>query len=189
MKKILATAFLCMLLPGAALAAVPVPQPKILVLDNNAILQFSKVGQDISRQIQAMSAQARNDLNNRGKALQAEQAALQQQIAILAPDAKAQKIKAFEAKQASLQADAAKREQMLQGGVNQARLAMQNALGPILQQILKERGANMLLDKQAVLFATDGSFDITVDAINRLNQKMTSFKVQMVAPAAAPAKK
>lgn len=188
MKKILTLAFLSMLLPGAAMAAAPVPQPKILVIDNNAILQFSKVGQDISRQIQALTAQARNDLNNRGKALQNEQAALQQQVAILSADVKAQKIKAFEAKQAALQADAAKREQMIQGGVNQARMAMQNAMGPILQQILKERGANMLLDKQAVVFATDSSFDITGDAINRLNQKMTSFKVQPMA-APAPAKK
>lgn len=184
MKKILATALFSMFLPGAALAAAPVPQPRILVIDNNAILQFSKVGQDISRQIQAMSAQARKDLASRGNALQAEQATLQQQVAILSADVKAQKIKAFEAKQAALQADAAKREQMLQGGVNQARVAMQNALGPILQQILKERGANMLLDKQAVLFATDGSFDITADAINRLNQKMTAFKVQLAAPPA-----
>ena len=43
-------------LAALALSATPVladpPQPKIVVLDRAAILQFSKVGQDIARQMQ-----------------------------------------------------------------------------------------------------------------------------------------
>ena len=61
---------------------------------------------------------------------------------------------------------------------------MEAKLGPILQQLVKERGANMVLDKQAVVFATAGGFDITGDAINQLNQKMPSLKVNFNVTAA-----
>lgn len=187
MKKILTTAIFAASIATAAQAAVP--QPKILVIDRNAILQFSKVGQDISRQIQSQGTQARNELAGRAKALQNEGQSLQQQVAILSAEQKAAKVRAFEAKQASFQADAQKREQMIQGGFVQARMTVEKTLGPILQQIIKERGANMLLDKQAVVYATDNSYDITPDAINRLNQKLSSLKVVPVAPPQGQPKK
>jgi len=59
-------------------------------------------------------------------------------------------------------------------------------LGPILQQLVKERGANLVLDKQAVVFANASGFDITGEAINRLNQKLPSIKVDMNAKPPAP---
>jgi hypothetical protein len=62
-------------------------------------------------------------------------------------------------------------------------------LGPILQQLVKERGANLVLDKQAVVFANDSKFDITKDAIDRLNQKLPTFKVNLNAAAPAAPKK
>ena len=184
MKKILAAALLVLGFTAAAQAAVP--QPKILVIDRNAILQFSKVGQDISRQMQALSTQARNDLDGRARALQNEGQTLQQQVAILSADQKAAKVRAFEAKQKALQADAQKREQQVQAAFLQARTAVEKALGPIIQQVVQQRGANMLLDKSAVVFATDGSYDVTPDAINRLNQSLSSYKVSL---SGAPAKK
>jgi len=39
-----------------------------------------------------------------------------------------------------------------------------------------------VLDKQAVVFATSSGFDITGEAINRLNQKLPSFKINLNAP-------
>ena len=66
------------------------PQAKIVVIDRAAIMQFSKVGQDIAKQMQAYANQAKNDLSAQGKALQAEGRTLQQQVAILAPDVKAE---------------------------------------------------------------------------------------------------
>lgn len=191
MKKMLPTTlvFLAMLSPAFAQAPQQggMPQPKILVLDQNALLQASKVGQDISRQVQAYGNQAKADLQGQAKSLQAQGAALQQQVAILAPDVKAQKIKDFENKQAALQGLAQKKEQQIQGGLIQARQAIAQVVGPILKQLMQERGANMILDKNAVLSATDNRFDITSVAIDRLNQKMSSYKVQLVAPPAGTA--
>ena len=66
---------------------------------------------------------------------------------------------------------------------------MEQTLGPILQQLVKERGANLVLDKQAVVFANNNAFDITGEAINRLNQKLPSYKVNLNAPPPAAPKK
>ena len=201
MKKIFLTfAFLaaCAL---PALAANPPPpqvQIKILLIDRQAILRLSKAGQDVARQIQNYTNQARNDIAGQQKALQAEAQKIQQDVAILAADAKAKKIAEFDAKQNAVQAGAQKKEQMIQGGFLKAQQTIAQALEPILQTLMQQRGANIILDKQAVVYASPqavSAFDITLPAIEQLNQKLPTVKVDMVAPpadavpAAAPAKK
>src|SRR5436190_18264990 len=61
---------------AAASFATPVladpPQAKIVVIDRAAILRFSKVGQDIAKQMLTYANQAKADLSAQGKALQAE---------------------------------------------------------------------------------------------------------------------
>lgn len=184
MKKALALVFT--LVPTLALAASAPPQPRIVVIDRAAILQFSKVGQDIAKQVQAYANQAKKDLSAQGNALQKEGQQLQQQVAILAPDLKKQKIAAFEARQSSLQSAAQKKDEQIRGGFMAARVAVEKVLGPILQEIVKERGANMVLDKQAVVYANNPAFDITGEAIEKLNAKMASYKVTLQAPPAPP---
>ena len=177
-------------LAAFALSATPVladpPQAKIVVLDRAAILQFSKVGQDIARQMQTYANQAKADLQAQGRALQNEGRQLQQQVAILAPDVKQKRLEAFQAKERSLQGAAQRKDEQLKAGFAQARATMETTLGPILQQLVKERGANLVLDKQAVVFANTSGFDITGEAINRLNQKLPSIKVDMNAKPPAP---
>ncbi len=165
------------------------PQAKIVVIDRAAIMQFSKVGQDIAKQMQTYASQAKNDLSAQGKALQAEGRNLQQQVAILAPDVKQKRLDAFRAKEEALQGAAQRKDEQLKVAFAQARAAMEQQLGPILQQLVKERGANLVLDKQAVVFANANGFDITGDAINRLNQKLPSFKINLNAPPPAAPKK
>jgi outer membrane protein len=203
MKKTLIA--LALLGAGAApaFAANPPPQPqqppplKMLLIDRQAIIRFSKVGQDVARQVEQISNQAKNEIAGQQKALQAEAQKLQQDVAILAPDAKAKKIADFDAKQAGMQAAAQKKEQMIQGGFMKAQQAIAQKLEPILQNIMAQRGANMILDKQAVVFASPqavAAYDVTMPAIEQLNQQLPSLKVDLVAPptaapAPAPAKK
>ena len=87
-------------LAGVVVSAPPLrpcrpPQPKIVVLDRAAIMQFSKVGQDIAKQMQALPTRPRP--RSEQKAIEAEGHALQQQVAILAPDS-AEEEAAFHAK-------------------------------------------------------------------------------------------
>ena len=186
MTKIIAFALAGLASLATPVFAAPGPPTKLVVIDKVAIMQGSKVGQDVARQVQAIATQAKNDLTAQGQALQAEGRALQQQVAILAPDVKQKRLEAFQAKERSLQGIAQRKDEQLKTGFAQARATMEQALGPILQQLVKERGANLVLDKQAVVFANASGFDITGEAINRLNQKLPAIKVDMNAKPPAP---
>lgn len=174
-------------LAGLAILATPVfaapaPAPKIVVIDKSAIMQASKVGQDVARQVQTLANQAKSDLTAQGRALQTEGRTLQQQVAILSPDLKAKRVAAFEAKQRALQGAAQKKDEQLKAAFYQARQAMEQALGPIVQDVVKQRGANIVVDKQAVVFATANGFDITQEVIAQLDAKMPTYKVNLNAP-------
>lgn len=166
--------------PQLASAAAPAPtgtpNPKILVIDRAAILRGSVVGQNIMKQVQSLTAAAEKMLKGQDAALRQEGAALQQQLAILSPSVKAAKIKAFQAKQAALQQNVQTQQGLIQGGVLKARQQVEQALGPILQAIMTERGANLLLDRNAVVLGTV-DVDVTGVAIARLNQKLPAVKV------------
>lgn len=163
------------------------PAPKILVIDRAAILRGSVVGQNIMKQVQQLTIAAEGGLKARDAALRQEGAALQQQLAILSPAVKAAKIKAFEAKQAGLQGEVQRQQGLIQGGVLVARQQVERALGPILQKIMAERGANLLLDRNAVVLGTV-DVDVTGVAIQRLNQTLPNVKVVLtpLPPGAAP---
>jgi outer membrane protein len=188
-------ALVLMAISAPGFAAAPPPQPqaqaplKILLIDRQAILRFSKVGQDVARQIQNYGNQAKAEISGQQRSLQAEAQKVQQEVAILAADAKAKKVAEFEAKQSAMQANAQKKEQMIQGGFLKAQNTIAQALEPILQKIMQQRGANIILDKNAVVYASPqavAAFDITQASIEQLNQKLPTLKVELTAPPAPP---
>jgi outer membrane protein len=165
---------------GSALAGPPpgTAAPKILVINREALLRGSSAGQSIMQQVQAFTAQAQNDLRGQAQALRAQGQAFQQQAAILSGDVKAKKMKALEGEQQALQAKAQQKQNMIEGGLYAARQQLEKAAIPVLQGIIQERGANMLLDRGAVLYSPP-EMDVTALAIQRLNQKLPTVKVTL----------
>jgi Skp family chaperone for outer membrane proteins len=189
-KKSLAFAFSLSVLPLATAQAAPPPPPapKIVVFDERALMQFSKAGQDIQRQVRAYADQVQKEKAATQKSLQAEEQQLQQQVAILAPDVRAKKVQAFQQKADSAQAALQRKAQQIDAAVQQAQGQMSKVLGPILQQAMKERGANLVVLKQAVLVASTTNFDITGEVINLLNAKLPAVKVSLSNPSASSKK-
>jgi Skp family chaperone for outer membrane proteins len=166
------------MMPGAGLSA-----PKILVLDRRALLQASKVGQDMARQVQALSKTAEAQLRGESESLAKEKQSLEQQIAILSPEVKQEKIRAFQAKVAAFQQRGQDKQNQIRYGVMLAQQQVEKAVGPIVQQLMQERGAALLIDRQSIVVGAPG-LDLTPVAIQRLDQKLSSVKVQMVTPPA-----
>jgi outer membrane protein len=189
MKKLLTLALLT-IVSAPAFAAGPPPQPKVVVLDRVGLLQFSKVGRSVAQQLQAMNNQTKASFEAQQKSLVTEGQALRQQVAIMAADQRQKKEDAFNAKVRGMEEGAQRKAAQIQqaGQVAQANIAQ--ALSPIISDIVKEHGANMVLDKQAVVYSNTNAFDITPEAINRLDAKMANYKVVLGAPmpktAAAP---
>jgi outer membrane protein len=163
---------------GAHPAATGTPDPKILVIDRNAILRASKAGQSIVAQLQAFSTSAESEFKAQGEGLRKEGESLRQQIAILAPDVKARKIRDFQAKEAAFQQKVQSRQGEIQGGLYKARQQVEQTLGPVLQGIMSERHANLLLDRSTIVLGTI-DVDITALAVQRLDQKLPTVKVQL----------
>jgi outer membrane protein len=187
MKKPILVLALLAATAAPVLAANPPPQmqPRILLIDRQAILRGSKVGQDVAKQVQGYADQAKADIAGQQKALQSEAQQLQQQVSILAADARQKKVQAFEAKQQGMQAAAQRREASIQGGFMKAQATIAQTLEPILQTIMQQRGANMILDKNALVYASPDAvkaFDITQPAIDQLNQKLPNLKVNLAPP-------
>ena len=155
------------------------PAPKVLVIDRTAILRGSKVGEDIGKQVKAFTQTAETEFKGESDHLKAEGRKLQQQLAILSPAVKKQRIAAFEREQKAFQAKVQTRQNEIQRGVLMARQKVEQALGPILQGIMAERGANLLIDRGVVLLSTV-DIDVTPLAIDRLNKKLPAVKVSLV---------
>jgi outer membrane protein len=164
--------------PAAHPAPTSTPDPKILVIDRNAILRASKAGQSIVAQLQGFSKSAEGEFKAQGDALRKEGEALKAQIAILAPDVKAKKIKDFQAKEAAFQKKVQERQGEIQGGLYKARQQVEQALGPVLKGIMAQRHANLLLDRSMVVLGTI-DVDITAQAVQELDKKLPTVKVQL----------
>lgn len=166
------------------------PEPRIIVIDRNFILQRSSAGQDMVNQVQNLSKQAETEFKNQETQLSTEATQLQQQLAILAPDAREQKEKEFTNKQQAFQTKVAQRQAEIQAGFNKAAHQLEVALEPILKTIMVERGANMVVDRSAIILSTV-DVDVTPVAVQRLDKALPHVKVELTAPppgavAAAP---
>lgn len=174
--------------PARAAAQSGPPEPRIIVIDRNFILQRSSAGQDMVNQVQNLSKQAETEFKNQETQLSTEATQLQQQLAILAPDAREQKEKEFTTKQQAFQTKVAQRQAEIQAGFNKAAHQLEVALEPILKTIMVERGANMVVDRSAIILSTV-DVDVTPVAVQRLDKALPHVKVELTAPppGAAPA--
>jgi len=161
--------------PAASGAA---PVARILIIDLRRAIAASKVGQSIQQQVNGLKQQAQTQLNGEAEGLKRQRAEIEQQGAILAANVKAQKVKDFQLRAAAFEKKVQERGGLIQGGMLKANQQVEEALGPILQGIMQERQATVLLDRGAVLLAPN-AIDVTGVVVQRLDMKMPSVKVDL----------
>jgi outer membrane protein len=170
--------------PAPAAAAKPAPTAVILFLDRGTVLRKSAVGTDMYKQVEALAKKMEADFAPENKKIQADIQALQAQADVLTPQARQAKVKDLEARRQALQKKVQDRQTAIQGGLANARTTIERALAPILEKLLTERKANLLLDRGlVVLGATE--LDITNTVIDRLNKSLPKVVVTPAAPKAA----
>ena len=162
------------------------PPATILFLDRATVLRQSAVGKDMATQVEAMVKKMNTDFDPENKKLQADVQALQSQAAVLAPDVRQAKIKDLESRRQAFQKKVQDRQASIQAGLAQGRTKVEQALGPILEKLMVERGANLLLDRGLVVLGQN-ELDVTSSVITRLNTALPKVAIALVAPPAAPA--
>ena len=135
----------------------------------------------------ALRAQLVN-YQNRQKALagpiQTEQQSLQTAVAALngkEPDAALQaRIKTFQSREQSAATELQNSQQQIQRNQQYIQKQISDKLGPVYQQVMQRRGANIMLEAGSTLAATN-SVDVTNDVLAGLNASLTT--ISTTAPA------
>lgn len=174
--------------------AQAIPAAKIAIVDTNLIVSTSAVAVDINRQVAQIQADMQTELQTKGNALRAEEESLKGQSAIMPQEAYNQKAQEFQQKAVDYQREVQIKRQQLEIAIANANAEIQRALKPILQKVLQDTGATLLIEKSFVLEQAPG-LDVTTRVIEQLDLSLPSTTVVLpevpeaatAAPAAAPA--
>ena len=164
---------------AAVSAAAAQDGPVILIINQAQVIAQSKAGQSMKPQLEKLQEEANTDLNKEVEKIVKESEDLQKQKGLMAEDVWTEQAKKVAVKQNNL-------PMLREVKVRELSLAEQQALGkineqmlPILEKIVKDRGATILLDRSAVMYAANDT-DITKEVIKELDKKLKSVKVEKV---------
>ncbi|HPF45682.1 MAG TPA: OmpH family outer membrane protein, partial [Emcibacteraceae bacterium] len=122
-----------------------IPVAKIIVIDNRVISTNAAVAKDINRQTAQIKATMEAELQTKENALRAEQEDLKTKINIIPQESYNQLQQAFQVKVNQYQQEVQIKSRQLETAIVNANNAIERELKPILQKILKDTGATMML--------------------------------------------
>lgn len=173
MKKFLISAALAapVMLPSAAQAQA-VPSAIVAVVDLEKVTGSCTACQTAAAALRAQATAEEDREKTLGAPLELEQKSLQTAADALhgkQPDAALQaRVKAFQAKAQQAQQEVSRGRAQLQANQQYIQQQIAAKLGPIYQQVMTRRGANVLLEVGSTL-ATSASIDVTNDVLAALN--------------------
>ena len=153
-----------------------IPAAVIAVVDTQRVLRDSDVGKDITRQIEEYSRTFQGELNRQQEALRKEEDELKRQQAVLSADAFGQKRRDFETRALDVQRQLQGRKQQLDRVANTALNQVKQSLVPIFNDLSKEQGFNLLMEKSLTIQSSD-AVEVTQQVVQRLNRAMPSLQV------------
>ena len=164
----------------------------VLVMNEQRILRDSAVGQHVASRLEAIATEIQSELAPQEAALQAESEALNAETAALSEEALRARPDLITRLQ-TLQRDATQFEQLRRLRAQELAATEQQAMSPVLpvlqevlQAIVTERNADVLIDRSVVVFASE-SVDISSTAIERLNARLATTPVNRVRAPTQPA--
>ena len=164
----------------------------IVVIDQARILRESAGGQDIQRKLQAISQTIQSELQAEQSALETEGRALEGRLAnkseeaIRADTGLVSQMQSFQRKQQAFVQKSQIRQQELAQTEQNAIAEFYSALEPVLEQVLAERGGNLMVERSSVLIAQP-ALDATTLAISKINASKPSVTVSRVRLPTQPA--
>jgi outer membrane protein len=175
---------------GALRAQAPatsLPAPVILIVDLQQILQDAKAAKGVQAVINQEYSSYTKEVAQQEDELQKSRTELERQRTVLAPEAFNTRARDLQQRYDELGQIVQGRRQALQQSLNEAMGKVKNVALEVVADIVKERKANLVVEKQAVVFEAEG-MDVTADAIARLDQKLASVPVNLPKPDAEAAK-
>jgi len=180
-----AAAFSALLIPSAFAADAkdkPAAQaamvPAIVIVDLPQILHDSKAGKSVQATLNQESQAYSKEVARQEDDLQKMRSDLERQRTVLSPEAFDAKAKAFQQHFQELDRAVQTRRQGLQAAYNEAMLKVEKAALDIIGTIAKERGANLVLAKQATILQSEEA-EITGEVLARLDKSLATVAVNV----------
>lgn len=182
LKTIFSALIIAVTAPIAFSATAVAQGTSVVVIDRIQIVAQSKAGQDIQTKIQGIEASMQGELKPAADKLQADGAAIEAKTKDMSPEAmRADAGLKTEVEAYARQANDFNRNRQIAAQElalteRQALAEFNNALIPILRQVVAEQGANIILDKSSVVFVDDAT-DVTATVIAKLDAATPTINV------------
>jgi outer membrane protein len=150
--------------------------PAIIIVDLPQVLHDSKAGKGVQATLNQESQAYSKEVAKQEDELQKMRSDLERQRTVLAPDAFDVKAKAFQQHYEELDHAVQAKRQAFQQAYNEAMLKVEKAALQIVASVASERGANLVLAKQATILQSKES-DVTAEVIERLDKTLSSVSV------------
>ena len=164
-------------LPSVSDLSLPRAVPGILTLDWEVLYDNSAWGQRVSGELSQASQDLNAENNRIADDLVAEERRLTERRASMAPEAFKAEASAFDKRATGIRAAQKAKAQALQAQLEQERQAFVQAALPVLDELLLQRGASVVLDRRVIIRGLS-NIDVTDDLILLVNDRIGSGKVE-----------
>ena len=161
-----------------SLAENSYPNTSIAIVDLNLILSDSKAAKNATKQFETFQKSTEAEILESEKNMLEERNKLIEQQSVIAPEAFELKAKDYEKKLQNFQVEKQTKLRMLEGSLQKARNEILDNVKPILEELSKELGVTVILEKNSVLLSAS-NMDITENVIKKLNKKLPKIKVSL----------
>lgn len=149
---------------------------RFAIINIQKVLRLTLATRAIKPQLKKIRAQMQKKVQEREKALKAENLSLQEQRAILSPEAFRQRRLDFQAKVAALETDVRSFRKRLDAAGRAAMGQVKKNFSSVAADLAAERKFQLILPRAAAIYV-DPAFDITDEVLKRLNKKLPTVKV------------
>jgi len=166
------------LAPARRLEAQQALPPVILIVDMQQILQDAKAAKEVQAVLNQQYSTYSKQVAQQEDELQKGGADLERQRTVMAPEVYSARARELQQRYDELGKTVQAKRQALQQSLNDAMGKVRAGALEIVGDISKERHATLVLEKQAVVYESEG-MDISAEAIQRLDKKLPSVKVDL----------
>ncbi|MEP3844996.1 MAG: OmpH family outer membrane protein [Paracoccaceae bacterium] len=156
---------------GNIQAGRSIVQSPVLTVDSERLFSESKFGQRVALALEEAGQEIQAENDRIAAELEVEELELTKQREVLEPEEFRRLAAAFDEKAEKIRGERAEASRTLSRRLEEERRAFLSAAVPILQEIMLESGAAVVLEQRSV-FISARAVDITAIAIDRIDSRM-----------------
>jgi len=165
------------LIAATAAVAADLPPARIAVLDYQAVLRDSLAAQHVRRQVDDYRRTYQEEMAREEEELRVEEQELKRLAATPPPAGFEERRRSFERRVQEAQRRTQDRSRTLDRLFNEAMVKVRRQLVPIVSDLTKQMGFNLVVDKSQILFAAR-ALDVSEEVAARLDEKLPSIPLQ-----------